>query len=88
MNVRTYRASTGLRCGALTGSSTSMEKVIDHFPYDHGDSGGPVRIDTPTGAWVVGILTAVPNSDQSSSIVVPIEDPVTTYQVKVTVHRA
>ncbi|WP_148223343.1 hypothetical protein [Segniliparus rotundus] len=88
VNVCTYGATTGLRCGALTGSSTSTEKVIAHFPSDHGDSGGPVWIDTPTGTWVVGILTAVPNSDPSSSIVVPIEDPATTYQVKVTVHRA
>ena len=75
--------TTGTRCGPLV--EVIGGRIHARFPSDHGDSGGPVWVNTANGAEVVGILRGNLLADPSVSVVIPIGVPLNAYGVKLVV---
>lgn len=85
MNVSLCAAgvTTGTRCGPLT--EVVGGRIHAKFPSDHGDSGGPVWVNTENGTEVVGILRGNLLADPSVSVIIPIGAPLNEYGVKLVV---
>lgn len=80
--------TSGTRCGNVT-TVDSDGTIEADFVSDHGDSGGPVYVPTTDGkhAVIVGILRGHDNIT-GDSVIVPIEAPLTAYNVKLSVNTA
>ena len=75
--------TTGTRCGPLV--EVVGGRIHARFPSDHGDSGGPVWVNTANGTEVVGILRGNLLADPSVSVIIPIGVPLNAYGVKLVV---
>ena len=75
--------ATGTRCGPLV--EVVGGRIHAKFPSDHGDSGGPVWVNTANGTEVVGILRGNLLADPSVSVIIPIGVPLNAYGVKLVV---
>jgi len=72
--------TTGVRCGPLV--EVVGGRIHARFPSDHGDSGGPVWVNTAHGTEVVGILRGNLLADPSVSVVIPIGVPLVAYEAR------